>query len=350
MRNIFLEVKNPVDDERLRKLKAVVGSGPVLILTHDNPDPDSMASGMALAYLLDQLWQIPSVLVYSGVVARAENQAMLRLLTPVWKHQEQLVELDNYSAIALVDTQPGAGNNRLPAEKLPDVVIDHHKPLREQLYSVPYYDVRPEIGATVSMLYQYFAARDIVPDATLATAMFYGLHTDTRGLARNSSPADEIAYFNLLELLDRDTLIQVEQAGLPREYFQAFTKGLQAAWIFGSAVVADLGVMHRPDFTAEIADVLIRLDIARAVLCMGSHQTTLHFSIRTKSLGFDAGALAQNVVLLDGKAGGHGSVAGGQIPIDHQDAGSLAVTIRTRFLTTLGEKSIGTPLLNEQDL
>jgi nanoRNase/pAp phosphatase (c-di-AMP/oligoRNAs hydrolase) len=348
MKSVLLESENPINASRLEQLRQNAGSGPVLVLTHDNPDPDSLASGMAFRELLQASWGIESHLIYSGMIARAENRAMLELLTPVWEFQDQLPGLDRYSGIALVDTQPGAGNNRLPGERVPDIVIDHHHPLQEMLASVPYNDVRPEVGSTSTLLYQYLQAAGIIPDSTLATALFYGLHTDTLGLARGSIVADEVAYFNLLGLQDREKLVQVEQAGVQREYFLAFSRCLQAARLYGRAVVAYLGEMHRPDLTAEMADVLIRLDTARAALCLGTHDRRLYLSLRTKLMWKDAGILAQTLVAGLGKAGGHGAIAGGQVLVDGDDAGVQAQEILRRFLNLMEESGQGEPLLNDE--
>ena len=187
-----------LNHKRLAQLRATAGTGPVLILTHDNPDPDALASGKAFTTLLKSAWNIPSRMVYSGLVLRAENRALLNLLTPEWEQSDVLTGLERYSAIALVDTQPGAGNNRLPVTHHPDIILDHHHPLREALGMIPFTDVRPEIGATATLLDQYLEAAGVVPDSDLATAMFYALKTDTRGLSRGASPTDTIVYFKLL--------------------------------------------------------------------------------------------------------------------------------------------------------
>jgi nanoRNase/pAp phosphatase (c-di-AMP/oligoRNAs hydrolase) len=142
------------NQDHLAQLRAVAGPGPVLILTHDNPDPDALASGAALSTLLKEAWGIPNHLVYTGLVARAENRAVLKNLTPAWEYNATLTNLEKYSALVLVDTQPGAGNNSLPTSHLAHIAIDHHHPIREALKLVPYADVRPEVGATVTMLYQ----------------------------------------------------------------------------------------------------------------------------------------------------------------------------------------------------
>jgi nanoRNase/pAp phosphatase (c-di-AMP/oligoRNAs hydrolase) len=329
------------EQDRLTQLKNAAGSGPVLILTHDNPDPDALAAGKALATLLKDAWDIPSRLLYSGLVLRAENRALLELLTPEWEPGDSPEDWGQYSSVALVDTQPGAGNNRLPGDMIPQIVIDHHHPTRELLGQVPYVDVQPEIGATVTLLDSYLEETGIIPDSDLATAMFYGLKTDTRGLSRGTSPADIAAYVKLIEKIDHSKLVKIEQAGLPQAYFQAFSQGLRAAQVYEQSIVAYLGEMHRPDLAAEMADLLIRMDKARAVLCLGVHDQTLYLSIRTEPLGKDAGLLVQQVIVAPGKAGGHGTMAGGQVPLAGQTEEQLVEAIVDRFLTIMGESGKG---------
>jgi nanoRNase/pAp phosphatase (c-di-AMP/oligoRNAs hydrolase) len=331
----------------LAQLREAAGPGPVLILTHDNPDPDALASGKALGLLLETSWGVPSRLAYSGLIARAENRVVLERLTPEWEHREDLGDLARYSAVALVDTQPGAGNNSLPASFVPHIVIDHHQPVREIIAAVRYADVRPDIGSTVTMLYQYLAAAGIEPDARLATAMFYGIKTDTRGLARGASPADEAVYLQLLARIQRSELIEVEQAGLERDYYRSFSQGLQSARIYGPALVSRLGDMHQPDMAAELADLLIRLQQAEAVLCMGQFNGTLHLSLRTKPLTEIAGQLIQRIIIPPGRAGGHRSMAGGQVLLAGRDPGPLMDEIEARFLAALNAHDPAQALLDE---
>jgi len=345
MSNLIIEVDNPIDQTQLDKLREVAGKGPVLILTHDNPDPDSLASGKALATLLKEAWNIPSRLVYSGLVARAENHAMLIRLTPEWEYGESLPDLDQFSAVAQVDTQPGAGNNRLDAVQPRHIVIDHHYPVRKTIDAVSYSDVRTETGSTVTMLFQYLEAAGIQPDSILATAMFYGLKTDTRSLSRGDSPADEVAFVELLHLLDQQELSKVELASLSREYFRAFSRGLHETRLYGHSLVSRLGEMEQPDFAAEMADILIRLQDAKAALCIGQHRDTLQISLRTKPSGEDAGLIIQKIVLPPGKAGGHGRMAGGQVPLEGQDIENLLADIERRFLEVMGETSKSVDLL-----
>jgi nanoRNase/pAp phosphatase (c-di-AMP/oligoRNAs hydrolase) len=294
---------------------------------------------------LKQAWGISSRLIYSGLVARAENQAMLAYLTPEWEYSGKLPDLGDYSAVAQVDTQPGAGNNRLNTIQPAHIVIDHHHPIRKMIDTVPYVDVRTDIGATVTMLYQYLDAVKLQPDPFLSTAMFYGLKTDTRGLSRGASPADEVAFVRLLHRLDQRELSKVELASLSREYFRSFSRGLHETRIHGRVVISRLGNMEQPDFAAEMADVLIRLQGVHAALCLGEHDDTLHISLRTEPTGQDAGLVIQKVIVPPGKAGGHGTMAGGQIPLAEQDIEQLLVSLEHRFLDVMGEDEQGESLL-----
>ena len=156
----------------------------------------------------------------------------------------------------------------------------------------------------------------------------------------------------MLGRLDREELVEAQPAGLPLEYYRAFGQGLHATRVYDHSVVARLGQMIRPDFAAEMADLLIRLEGAQAVLCLGQHEDTIHLSLRTKPLMVtsqpltnDAGQLIQNVVVPPGRAGGHRSLAGGQVPLEGQSAEAVTAEIEQRFLSVMEETSEGVLLL-----
>ena len=101
-----------VISEIQRKLNSLVDvvkdEEKVLILMHDNPDPDSIASAVGLQYLLGNLAKKPSLIGYSGIVGRAENRAMLKHLG-IKICSMSRISLQDYPCVALVDTQPLTG-------------------------------------------------------------------------------------------------------------------------------------------------------------------------------------------------------------------------------------------------
>jgi nanoRNase/pAp phosphatase (c-di-AMP/oligoRNAs hydrolase) len=339
---------NPVNPDQLESFRHFLYTGPVLITTHDNPDPDAMASGKALKKLIHGLWGIPTQLLYTGLVGRAENRAMLRLLTPEWEHIDTWDKSWNFSSIVFVDCQPGSRNTIPIGESLPMLVIDHHYPIIYQSRGAVYADIRSDVGSTVTMIYQYLEAAHVDVDPILATAMFIGLKSDTNGLSKGAAINDGIVYVKLLERLDRQALLKIETSGLAQEYYQAFYQGIQDARIYGKAIIAHLGAMHRPDLTAELADLIFRYEDVHAALCSGVYNKELLFSVRTGLCDQDAGLLVQNIIFSSGKAGGHGLIAGGQIPVDGENIQDLVLQLELRFLANVGEPAIAKALLRDR--
>ena len=131
-------------------LSAVKGKRTALILTHDNPDPDSLAAAVALEYLLERRAGIESRVAYGGIIGRSENAALVKVLH-LRAYPVSEVSLADYDLRALVDTQPSVGNHSLPADQMADLVIDHH-PLRQETLRVPFADVGGDFGATSTMM------------------------------------------------------------------------------------------------------------------------------------------------------------------------------------------------------
>ncbi len=314
-------------------IEALAGQGPVLILPHTDPDPDAIASALALRFLLHSKAEVQAQVAYSGIVGRAENKAMVRYLKePLQRLIAQ--HLKTAERIALVDTQPGAGNNALPQDRWAAVVIDHH-PLREATGTAAYAEVRPELGATSTILWEHLRAAELEPPTPLATAMFYGIKTDTMGLGRGASQQDVAAYFELQPKIDVDALVQIERAQVPAEYFSSFVRALHATYLYDGVAVTDLGAMRYPDMGAEMADLLSRLQEARWVICLGTFRDHLILAVRSRSQRHGAGKLARVMVGARGTAGGHGAYAGGQVPIGDEAVEDLKRLLVGRALESL---------------
>jgi nanoRNase/pAp phosphatase (c-di-AMP/oligoRNAs hydrolase) len=320
--------------ERLELLfGAVGGAGSVLLLPHNDPEPDAIASAVALRHLLAERLGIEGHIAYKGIIGRAENRALEHYLGyPLQSLTGS--DLCQSAPVALVDTQPGAGNNELPPSYTATIVIDHH-PWREATAAVGFADVRPDVGATSTILTEYLQAADIEPAPPLATALFYGIKTDTMGLGRAASPADVAAYFYLQPRIDVGALVEIERAQVPAEYFEKLDTTLHAACVYDSVVISYMGPMRRPDMAAEMADLLMRLEGARWVICIGAYKSDLILAVRTRSPWGGAGNLAQEIVRDRGTAGGHGTMAGGQIALGSEEPEQMARQFGQRALEYL---------------
>lgn len=296
---------------RMGQRKNGNGAKRALILTHDNPDPDSMAAALGLKKLLEHA-QIEAVLGLGGIIGRAENRAMVRELKIDLMPFERL-NLDDFAAFALVDTQPGTGNNSLPTDRRCDICVDHH-PLRATTPAdVPWRDIRPDFGATATIVYNYLKEAGIPLDAQLSTAFLYALKSETRDLGREAGDEEREAYVALMRGADFERLYAITNPKLGREHFLALDRALRSAVVWGELLAINLGPLDYPDLVAEVADLMLPYEKARWVLCVGQHKGIVYLSMRTDLTTASAGSLIRRVVGAHGAAGGHGMVAGGRL-------------------------------------
>ncbi len=315
-----------------------------VILTHDNPDPDALASAFALRLLLEGRCDTEARVAFSGLLGRAENRAMVQVLNLAPEPLSTL-DLTAEPAFALVDTQPGTGNNSWIVEWPLVAVFDHH-PLKFDPDSVVFADIRQHYGATATMMLEYLDAAHLELPTYLATALFYAIRSETLDLGREAGDADRAAYFRLLEQADMVSVARIQRARVPREYFSAFHQAIEQAVVYDKVVMTDLQGVATPDIVAEIADFLLRLQGTEWSCCMGQHRSDLVVSLRTTDPFAHAGRLIRRIVDGLGTAGGHGTMAGGQVPVPEGGYDDMASTLSRRLLTALRpDPSPGEPLV-----
>jgi len=319
----------------------ISGRGKIVIIVHDNPDPDCLASAMALHHLFVMKLNKDSTITFSGMIGRSENIAMAKELqiplTPLG-----IVNLKEYQVVCMLDTQPQTGNNSLPPETRVDIIIDHH-PLRDESKGSRWVDVRPDYGATATILYEYLLDHNVPVGVKLATAIFYAIKSETQDLGREANRPDKEAYLRLFPLTNKKLLYEITHPKLPVEYFFTIGNALENARIFDKALVADLGKVFFPEIVAEMADFLVRLEGIETILCMGLYSSEVILSLRTIRHDLNAGEVIKKIVFGLGKAGGHGMMAGGKIDNvgpSRKPLRSLVVLLRTRFLAELGAEKV----------
>ena len=288
--------------------------GRILVLVQNNPDPDAVASAVAIRELVRRHLKKRVTIGYGGAFGRAENRAMLKELRIDVRRVEP-GQLRRYRTLCLVDTQPGAGNNALFTTRPADVAIDHHAPPKRPVHQPELFDVREDYGATATILYEYLLATGMNPSPDLATALLYGIESDTQHLGRDASPADIRAFQELVVEMDSRKLARIRRAPVPAEYFGLMRGSLTNAVVAGSTVITLLRGSDNPDIFAEVADMLLRLRGIRTSVCYGPCGGVIHLSARAVDARGNAGVRMKRVVSRIGTGGGHRSMAGGQVPI-----------------------------------
>ena len=302
-----------------------------LVLTHDNPDPDALASAILLGVVLRRAFRRRVTAAYGGIVGRAENREMVRSLHLELSHVRHL-NLKRYAHFALVDTQPRTGNNQLPKEIVPDLVIDHH-PVRKTTLGAPLVDVRPGYGATATVLGEYMLAADLRPTHALATALIYAIRSETQDFSREFGGPDKAIYDHFFPAANHHLLARIQNPRLPLSYFADLRDALERLSSVDSLIITHLGEVEQPDIVPELADLLLRLEGKTWSLCTGMYRDRIYLSIRTTNPRADAGGLMRRLLGRRGKGGGHGRTAGGWI-----DATRLGAAERARVQALIAEK------------
>jgi nanoRNase/pAp phosphatase (c-di-AMP/oligoRNAs hydrolase) len=306
----------PDTDAPARQLLAFLSThqerlSPLLILTHDFPDPDALASAWGLQYLA-QTFGIETRVVYGGVITRAENRAMVTLLKiPI--HKVRPGELKRHARVALVDTQPRFENNPFPAGRRATLVIDQHHSVEDVSAELAIVDT--ECGATCVIVAQAILLQGLEMPGKLATAIAYGILSDTLDLYRVKRADVVQTYLRVLHRCDMRTLAAIQNPQRSRRFFTMLGRGIQTAAAYRRVMVAHLGNVTSPEDVAQVADFLLTYERADWSFCTGRCRGSLYLSLRTGKPNGQASDVLRRVVNDPDEAGGHGGVAGGRISV-----------------------------------
>jgi nanoRNase/pAp phosphatase (c-di-AMP/oligoRNAs hydrolase) len=337
---------------KFRKLlRLLADKKKILVTGHQHADPDALASAMAMCNLLSvHLLDSDVVMSVKGRVGGGLNDAFVKhanlTLTP-WDD----ASLANYDAIILVDTQPSFAYSPLPAGIEPFAVIDHHR-TRGRKLRCSFCDIRPDVGATCSIVFSYFMEMETPINSTLAATLVYAIESDLAGSAGTPGELDNIALSSLTLLADTRKLYQMRYVDLPRSYYIAYYRGLAEAQWYDNALVTHLGEIDSLEKAAVLADFLLRFDEVKWSLATAVHDGKLIASLRCDSTRHSAADVMRRLMRQIGEGGGHRTKAGGAIPLETGSAAEIerkrSILVR-RYLRILGIKQTkGTKLVPDQ--
>ncbi|MBI4978268.1 MAG: DHH family phosphoesterase [Spirochaetes bacterium] len=296
---------------RGRFLSTIERSRNIYITTHINPDPDAIACAFGMQYLLKKALRRKSVIIQSGVIGRAENKALISECG-IKSVDASTVTVTSDDCLILLDAQHVNSNYPFRRSVRPEIVIDHH-PLRAPTYTLPFYDIRPRYGATAEILVEYFKQFGIPFSRAVATALYYGIKTDTANWSR-STGHDIAVCHSLAEHIDDKMLSRIEYPELPVDYYRQIHKGLTTAVRYGSIITVHLHALPSPDYASLIADFFLRAEDVHWVFVTGRLADAVIFSLRCTRARENAGDVIKALVGKQGSGGGHSNSAAGKIP------------------------------------
>ena len=284
-----------------------------LILMYGDPDPDAIGAALGLA----TLWRsvgCDARIRFTGDVHRYQNRLLIKWLR---KKVEQLEdgELAKASLVAVVDAQPGFWKHDPPHAH---VVIDHH-PVREDTVA-DFTDLRPHYGATSSMVTEYLLEAELTIDRQLATALLFGITTDTNDLKRKTTAADIAAFEVLHEKADRYFLERLEKSQIPASMLDVIAWGITHRVVYRDHMLIHFGQVRSPDHLVQVADLLLLTYGISWVVCAGvvGKPRRLVAIFRGDGHHQDVGRRAALAFADLGSAGGHRTMGRAEVALSEE--------------------------------
>ena len=291
----------------------------ILIVCHDNPDPDALASALAMKHLCDSLGH-SSTIIHGGMIEHQQNRAMVKLLEMDirklildWEIEDLLNESD---VVICVDfSHPGA-NNILPSTCVPHIVIDHHpsevRPAGDVIL------VRSEFAATSSLIASVLMNSGVEMNSNVATALAFGIRTDTLGFTRSFNAVDLRALSWLGAWIDWELMRSFESPPRTQEVLSIFKQALKDATLNDGLMLVPISEMADRDALSQVADFLLPTEGVEIVVSYGVRMSKVILSARSTSENVHLGKILSKT-FAKGSAGGHKELAGGQIPFEELD-------------------------------
>ncbi|MGE3512902.1 MAG: bifunctional oligoribonuclease/PAP phosphatase NrnA [Vicinamibacterales bacterium] len=281
----------------------------VLIMLHNDPDPDAMASGLALRNVLHRTKTTAIMGAMQGVT-RPENLRMVNLLD-IQVEAITPAMLNDFDRIAMVDVQPHYFGGLIDRV---DLVIDHHP--EQTGYTAIFKDIRADYGSTSTILTEHLRAVDVNISERTATAMLYAIKSDTLFFNRQTNRVDLDAFSYLYPLSDAAMIRKMEGAEITDERLDAVMAAHQTGRLVDQVFCAFLGSVTREDFIPYAADFFLQLEGVKWTVIAGLVDSTLSLSIRNLGYTKNAGEFARRYFSDIGSAGGHRAMAKAVVPIN----------------------------------
>ena len=297
-------------------LNSIPKGSKVAIFCHDNPDPDALASGLAMLELIQNMGLEGSIL-HGGLIEHQQNRAMVQLLEIPTRRLildwEVSDAIKDSAVIITVDFHRPGANNILPVDCIPNIVIDHHTV--EDTVAADIVLVRSEFSSTSSLITSLLMSLNHQISTKTATALAFGIKTDTLGFTRDFNAVDLRALSWLNAFVDREIARSIEIPPRSQETLESFSNALNNRIKIGNNLLAPLLEMPNRDSLAQIADFLLPTEGIDTVVVYGVRRGKIILSARTKRRDIHIGKILSSH-WKDGMAGGHRELAGGQIPFE----------------------------------
>ncbi|MEZ3143621.1 DHH family phosphoesterase [Halobaculum sp. MBLA0143] len=284
--------------------------GRLAILSHDNPDPDSIAAAVALqAIAADH--DLEADILYDGEMGHQENSAFVNTLGIDLSTRESVGGLSEYGAVALVNHADAGAEGDVEDDV--DVYVDHDEPAEP--VGAEFVDVRLNVSATSTILTKYLQELDLSPTETVATALLYGIRAETVDFKRETTPADLTAAAYLHPFANHDTLEEVESPSMSPETLDVLAEAIQNREVQGSHLLSNAGFITDREALSQAAQQLLNLEGISTTAVFGIADDHILLAARSNDIRLNIGSALDDAFGDVGEAAGHAKQGSAEIPL-----------------------------------
>ncbi|SEQ05286.1 DHH family phosphoesterase [Natrinema salaciae] len=281
------------------------------IVCHDNPDPDCLASALALQAIAFEHDVEEVTIAYGGEISHQQNRAFVNMLD-ISLQTISTTSLDEYERVSFVDHSSPGANTEVPPSVVPDVVIDHHP---GESSGAEFEDVRTEYGATATIFVEYLHDLDVGLTTRLASALLFALHRERLDFVREPTRREYEAALAVYPDADLETLEQLYGSAFSPGTLDAIGRAITSRNRRGSSLVANVGKTGETDALPQAADYLLNLEGVNTVLVYGIVDDVIRLSGRSIDPRVHMGETLKAAFDELGAVGGHHDMAGGRIEL-----------------------------------
>jgi nanoRNase/pAp phosphatase (c-di-AMP/oligoRNAs hydrolase) len=314
---------NNTKREELERVLSKATDKPLVILLGGHPDPDAIGSAMAHQRICEQLG-VSATIAHVLPLSRSENRALVKVLNIAMTRVGEMADLQEFGYLSLVDASATESSIEVPKEIQLLSVVDHHR--LAIMPKAPFVDIRADVGATCTIYAEYmeqglgaFNGGGRTDSAT-ATAMFFGIQTDTDDFAL-ATPADFRAAAYIKPHCDAEALSRVARRRVTAETMDALRRALLDLEVIRDFAMAGVGriLPANRDAIPAAADYIMRREDIDTVLVYGIVEGRIDGSLRTNSASVDPAAFMLNAFGEDAQGrpygGGRADKGGFQLPL-----------------------------------
>lgn len=301
-------------DSQLAKMQALFERDKKWLIVI-NADPDALGSAMALKRIMS--YRVADVgIAHVNEVTRPDNLSMIRYLNiPTQRLTPAIAE--KYDRYAMVDSQP---HHHVDFKQFHfSIVLDHHPLVEGKPVEAEYKEIKPEYGSCSTLLTEYLHNLNIRPGKLLATALMYGIKSDTSSFERNFCDVDVKAFRYLSKHADHNLIRKIVRSEFRLEWLDYFSQAFSKLRIKKNGAHIYLGEVDNPDILVILADFFLRIHEIVWATVAGVFGDTLIVIFRSDGVSREVRELGKKADQLFGdvgSAGGHATMARAEVKLD----------------------------------